>query len=67
MAACLARTIVQSGGSLPAAPPDAFGDDNGSVHETAINQLAAVGISRGKGRGRYDPAGIVTGRRWPAS
>jgi len=31
----------------PAAAVDEFGDDNGSVHETAINALAAAGITLG--------------------
>ena len=60
MATFLARTVLSSGGTLPAAPRDAFGDDHGSLHELAINQLAAVGISNGVGPGRYDPAGPVT-------
>jgi hypothetical protein len=60
MATFLARTIVKSGGSLPQWPKDAFDDDNGSLHERAVNQLAAVGISNGAGERRYDPAGLVT-------
>ena len=31
---------------LPAGP-DAFGDDEGSTHEDAINALAATGITQG--------------------
>ena len=61
MASFLARTVLASGGELPLAPPDAFSDDEGTgTHEHAINQLAAVGISSGRGGGLYDPAGIVT-------
>ena len=61
MASFLARLVVQSGGTLPASPPDAFDDDTDvGVHAKAIDQLAAVGILRGKAPRAYDPAGIVT-------
>jgi hypothetical protein len=45
---------------LPAAPPDAFTDDDGSVHEGALNQLAAVGVVRGTAPGRVSPDAPVT-------
>jgi hypothetical protein len=61
MASFLARAILASGGELPAAPADAFADDSAAgQHQLAINQLAAVGISNGRGGGVYDPAGIVS-------
>lgn len=61
MASFLARLVVQSGGSLPGSPPDAYDDDEGAgVHQDAINQLAAAGIVQGKGPRAYDPDGIVT-------
>jgi hypothetical protein len=60
MASFVARTIEESGQRLPAAPPDAFGDDAGSVHQHRINQLAAVGVVQGTGNGRYSPAAPVT-------
>lgn len=60
MAAFLARLIQQSGGELPAEPADAFSDDEGSVHELRINQLAALGVVGGVGGGRFAPAGFVT-------
>jgi hypothetical protein len=59
MASFLARLVLRSGGSLPSAPPDAFSDDAGTSHQTAINQLAAVGVIAGKGGRSYDPAGVV--------
>jgi hypothetical protein len=60
MAAFVARTILKAKpGSLPDNPPDAFGDDNGSVHQKSINQLAAVGIVGGTGGGSYSPSAIV--------
>src|SRR3546814_2840298 len=45
--------IPEAGGSLSDSPPDAFSDDTGSVHEHAINQLAAAGILRGTSSGVY--------------
>ena len=41
--------------TLPTEPPDAFADDSGSVHEPAINQLAAEGILTGQSAGRLEP------------
>lgn len=55
MATFVARTIEAAGGSLPASPEDAFVDDLGSVHEHAINQLAAVGVVNGVGPKMYGP------------
>jgi hypothetical protein len=59
LASFVARTIEASGVALPADPPDAFDDDNGSVHEATINQLAAAGVVSGKGGRRYAPAETV--------
>src|SRR3546814_11133454 len=53
MASFVARMIPEAGGSLSDSPPDAFSDDTGSVHEHAINQLAAAGILRGTSSGVY--------------
>ncbi|MEX2292758.1 MAG: S-layer homology domain-containing protein [Acidimicrobiales bacterium] len=55
MATFVARTIVAAGGSLPSSPEDAFDDDLGSVHEHAINQLAAVSVVNGVGPRTYGP------------
>ena len=41
-------------------PPDAFDDDNGSVHEPGINYLAAHGIVGGVTSDRYDPNGTLS-------
>jgi hypothetical protein len=61
MATFLARLVVESGGSLPSAPPDAFDDDDSTgTHELAINQLAAVGVVKGKGGRSFDPHRFVT-------
>jgi len=62
MALFLARTIRVSGGDLPSAPPRAF-DDLGGVPadvRLAVEQLAAVGVLRGKGPRTFDPGSSVT-------
>lgn len=60
MATFLARTIEAAGRQLPTSPPDAFGDDDGSVHEHRINQLAAVGVVKGQLDRTYQPRLSVT-------
>jgi hypothetical protein len=61
MAAFVARAVLKARpGSLPAVPPNAFRDDEGSVHRLAIDQLAAVGIVGGTGPGTYSPSSPVT-------
>jgi hypothetical protein len=60
MATFLARFLYVSGVPLPANPPDAFRDDEGSIHETSIDALAAMNIVDGRGGGRYAPSGAVT-------
>lgn len=60
MAAFLARYLYRSGVPLPANPPDAFRDDDRSVHEPWINALAAIDVIGGRGEGRYAPSGEVT-------
>lgn len=61
LASILARALVHLGVSLDATPADPFTDDEGSVHETAINQLAAEGVVTGTSAGRYQPT--ATARR----
>ncbi|HUF31909.1 MAG TPA: S8 family serine peptidase [Acidimicrobiales bacterium] len=60
MASFVARTIEEAGHALPADPPDAFSDDGTSVHHLRINQLAAVGVVKGSGDGRYWPEATVS-------
>jgi hypothetical protein len=61
MATFVARAILAAKpGSLPDDPPDAFLDDEASVHERAVNQLAAVGIVAGTGGRTYSPHAAVT-------
>jgi hypothetical protein len=47
MASFTARLLEAGGVVLPQAPADAYDDDDGSVHETAVNQLVALEVIRG--------------------
>lgn len=47
MASFTARLLDSAGVALPTDPPDAFDDDDGTVHERAVNQLVALGVIRG--------------------
>lgn len=60
MASFIARTIERSGGSLPANPPDAFADDDGTTHEADIDRVAAAGVVVGGTDGRYRPGDPVS-------
>ncbi|HEX9765195.1 MAG TPA: S8 family serine peptidase [Nitriliruptorales bacterium] len=60
LASFVARELEAAGLTLPDAPPDAFTDDEDSVHELRINQLAALGVVNGKGGGLYAPGATVT-------
>ncbi|MEX2294613.1 MAG: phosphodiester glycosidase family protein [Acidimicrobiales bacterium] len=60
MATFLARTLHRAGVPLPANPPDAFTDDNDSIHEPLINALAAAGVITGNGNGTFSPSASVT-------
>lgn len=62
MALLVARTVLASGGQLPATPPRPFDDLGTSSAEVrlAVEQLAAVEVLRGTGSGRFDPTGSVT-------
>jgi hypothetical protein len=48
---------------LPEADRDYFTDDDGIVHEGAINRVAAAGLTVGCDEGRYCPDGEVTWRQ----
>ena len=59
MAAWMVRaSALISGGELPAAPTDYFGDD-AALHHGDINRLAAVGIVQGTSPGLYSPRAAV--------
>jgi subtilisin family serine protease len=60
LASFIARELEAAGYTLPANPPDAFTDDQTSVHRLRIDQLAAVGVVQGKGGTTYAPNASVT-------
>src|SRR3546814_15159338 len=45
---------------MPIDVPDAFPDDDDSVHESHINVLAAMGVIGGRTDGTFAPSGEVT-------
>lgn len=49
-----------NGSFPPATNRDVFSDDDGSVHETAINRLAVQGVVQGRRDGSYGPGADVT-------
>jgi hypothetical protein len=53
-------SFLVRGLGLPGASQDYFWDDNGNLHEDAINRLAAAGVVTGCGGGAYCPAATVT-------
>lgn len=55
MASFLARAL-----DLPVVGRDRFSDDDGTTHESAINALAAAGITGGCATGRFCPDAPVT-------
>lgn len=59
MASFVLRMIERAGGAVPSDPPDAFVDDDGSVHEGAIDALAQLDIVRGRGLARFEPSAPV--------
>jgi hypothetical protein len=59
MATFLARTLQNAGVELDTRE-QGFVDDDGSVHEWAINALAALGVVQGTGPGTFSPAAPVT-------
>jgi len=60
MASFIARLLVAGGVALPQDPPDSFADDDGTTHELAINQLAAVGVVAGTAVGQFSPSSAVS-------
>ena len=62
MASFLARALKLSGSA-----PDAFTDDESSIHEPNINLVAKAGIATGCAPGKYCPTGLVSESRWRAS
>jgi hypothetical protein len=59
-AASLLAGVVARSGRLPATAPNAFRDDEGSVHEANIDKMASLGLVRGIDGIRYAPDRTVT-------
>jgi len=59
-ASFIARLVGPVGSPQLPSGPDAFVDDNGSVHEANINALAAVGILGGVDPDHYNPSGTLS-------
>src|SRR3546814_16253221 len=51
--------LLRLAGALPVGP-DAFTDDQGSVHEASINSLAAAGITGGVTPDQFRPVAPIT-------
>jgi hypothetical protein len=60
MATFLLRTLELIGHEPAGPAPDAFVDDDGSPHESAIDEITALGIAAGVGPGSYAPGGTVS-------
>ncbi len=54
-ASFIAHLLEAAGVALPSDAVDAFGDDDGSTHEAAIDQLASLGIVSGVSEERFAP------------
>ncbi len=60
LASFLVRLLDRSGDPLPPATADHFDDDEGSVHESAIDALAEADLVHGTSPRRYSPGSPVT-------
>ena len=60
MATFVARLLEAAGTAMPDDPPDRFDDDETSVHERAIDQVAALGLVEGRTEATYAPDDAVT-------
>ena len=59
-ASLFARILLKAGVAPTAAGLDRFADDDGSVHEAAIDLLAALGVVQGRADGTFVPAEELT-------
>jgi hypothetical protein len=55
-----ARLFDQIGGTRPESVPDAYVDDNGSVHEPSANLLAAIGAAPVDSNRWFRPQSMIT-------
>lgn len=65
-AATLVSRLLDRAGIAAEPAPDAFADDDGSVHEPSIDRLAALGIVSGVAPGAYDPGGRISRAQFAA-
>ena len=59
-ATVMVRVLMLTVGFQPGTVPDAFDDDDGSVHEANINQAAALGLITGDLNGNFNPDAMLT-------
>jgi hypothetical protein len=59
MATFIARLLGEAGAELPDNPPNAFADDDRSIHAANIDTLAAIGVVAGRADGTYGPTAPV--------
>ncbi len=59
-ASMILRAMMAADIAIIQGAPDAFGDDDGSVHEADINVLTAMGVIMGRSEGIFDPLGNVS-------
>ncbi|MBW3659399.1 MAG: S-layer homology domain-containing protein [Actinobacteria bacterium] len=59
-ASMIARLLTLAGVELAAEPEDRFTDDDGSVHELAIGQLAELGVMEGRTATTFAPGAALT-------
>ena len=60
MASFFARTLSHMGRSPGSSTVDYFDDDNGNVHESAINALARIGVTSGCQEAQFCPTAPMT-------
>ncbi len=60
LASFVARALEASGLVLPTGAPSAFSDDDASVHEPRIDQLASLKVVQGRGDGTFAPDEVVS-------
>ena len=60
VASMIARALRAAGVDLPTDAPNAFPDDDGSIHEADINALADAEVILGQTDGNFNPSGDVS-------
>ena len=60
LAAFVRNMLQEAGITLPATPANHFDDDDQSVHQLAIDQLAELGVVTGKSHRSFKPAAYVS-------